>query len=59
MGENDGIDTLGNIIESSVLSPNRNYYGDLHNMGHVMLAYIHDPDHRYLVSRFYVVVFTF
>lgn len=48
--EFEGIDILGNIIEASNLSPNRGYYGDLHNMGHVMISYIHDPDHRFLVS---------
>ncbi|CAG9864099.1 unnamed protein product [Phyllotreta striolata] len=48
--EMEGIDILGNMIESSILSPNRNYYGDLHNMGHVMISYIHDPDHRHLES---------
>ena len=37
-------------MEASILSPNRELYGDLHNMGHVFLSYIHDPDHRYLES---------
>lgn len=37
-------------MESSILSPNRALYGDLHNMGHVFLSYIHDPDHRHLES---------
>ncbi|XP_046384805.1 phenoloxidase 1-like [Ischnura elegans] len=46
--ENEGIDLLGNIIESSVLSINRNLYGDLHNLGHVAIAYVHDPDARFL-----------
>lgn len=48
--EFEGIDILGNMIESSSISPNRDFYGDLHNMGHVFLSYIHDPDHRHLVS---------
>lgn len=48
--EADGIDILGNMIESSILSPNRTFYGDMHNMGHVFISYIHDPDHRHLVS---------
>lgn len=47
--EKDGIDVLGNVMESSILSPNVNFYGDLHNMGHMSLSFIHDPDHRYLV----------
>lgn len=39
---------MGNILESSALSVNRNFYGDLHNMLHVFLGVIHDPDNRYL-----------
>ncbi|XP_067015103.2 phenoloxidase 2 [Anabrus simplex] len=46
--EERGIDILGDLIESSILSINRNLYGDLHNLGHVALAYSHDPDNRYL-----------
>ncbi|XP_076646001.1 phenoloxidase 1-like [Halictus rubicundus] len=46
--EKTGIDVLGNIMEASILSPNPNLYGDLHNMGHVLIGYCHDPDHRYL-----------
>lgn len=37
-------------MESSTLSPNRQLYGDLHNMGHVFISYSHDPDHRNLES---------
>ncbi|XP_049822106.1 phenoloxidase 1-like [Aethina tumida] len=48
--ENEGIDILGNMVESSVISPNRALYGDLHNMGHTCISYIHDPDHRHLES---------
>lgn len=50
LDERTGIDILGNIMESSVLSRNRDLYGDLHNMGHVFLSYAHDPDHRHLES---------
>ncbi|KAL3279080.1 hypothetical protein HHI36_016594 [Cryptolaemus montrouzieri] len=46
--EFEGIDHLGNMVESSILSPNRSFYGDLHNMGHIFISYIHDPDHRHL-----------
>ncbi|XP_031828652.2 phenoloxidase subunit A3 [Nomia melanderi] len=46
--EKDGINILGNIMEASILSPNKNVYGDLHNLGHVAISYCHDPDHRYL-----------
>lgn len=49
--ETEGIDILGNTIENSLLSSNRNLYGDIHNMGHIMLAYVHDPDNRYLVRK--------
>ncbi|XP_067616919.1 phenoloxidase 2-like [Eurosta solidaginis] len=45
-----GIDVLGNMIESSILSPNRSLYGDFHNMGHVFISYSHDPQHRHLES---------
>ena len=50
LDEQKGIDHLGNIIESSILSPNRQLYGDMHNMGHVFISYAHDPDHRHLES---------
>lgn len=50
LDERTGIDTLGNMMESSILSPNRALYGDLHNMGHVFISYSHDPDHRHLES---------
>ncbi|XP_063707043.1 phenoloxidase 2-like [Culicoides brevitarsis] len=45
-----GIDVLGNMIESSILSPNRQTYGDMHNFGHVFLSYAHDPNHKHLES---------
>ncbi|XP_017796963.1 PREDICTED: LOW QUALITY PROTEIN: phenoloxidase 2-like [Habropoda laboriosa] len=48
--EKGGIDVLGNMLEASILSPNMNVYGDLHNFGHVAISYVHDPDHRYLES---------
>jgi len=51
-----GIDVLGNIMEASILSPNQNVYGDLHNLGHVAISYCHDPDHRYLVIEYPIVV---
>lgn len=50
MDEVTGIDLLGNIIESSVISVNRQLYGDLHNYGHVFISFIHDPDHKNLES---------
>ncbi|CAH0713851.1 unnamed protein product, partial [Brenthis ino] len=42
------INLLGNLIESSILSPNPELYGALHNNGHVLTGYIHDPTSRYL-----------
>ncbi|XP_075167145.1 phenoloxidase 2-like [Haematobia irritans] len=48
--ETDGTDILGNIMESTTTSLNRGLYGDWHNMGHVFLAYCHDPDYRHLES---------
>lgn len=48
--EAGGIDILGNIVEASILSVNRDYYGDIHNMGHLAIALAHDPDGRYLVG---------
>lgn len=44
------IDTLGNMLESSILTPNRELYGSIHNNGHSFSAYMHDPEHRYLES---------
>ncbi|XP_049767339.1 phenoloxidase 2-like [Schistocerca cancellata] len=48
--EFEGIDILGNLLEASALSLNPNYYGDLHNFGHVLMGYCHDPDGRHLES---------
>ena len=47
------IDILGNMIEASILSPNPDFYGSLHNNGHLLTGYIHDPADRYLVSVFF------
>ncbi|XP_046386162.1 phenoloxidase 1-like [Ischnura elegans] len=46
--EMGGVDVLGNIIEASILSINRNLYGDMHNLGHVAIGIVHDPDFRHL-----------
>ncbi|XP_065201970.1 phenoloxidase 1-like [Planococcus citri] len=43
-----GIDILGNMIESNILSVNRTEYGNLHNQGHNLISYSHDPDGQYL-----------
>ncbi|XP_043659474.1 phenoloxidase 2 [Drosophila teissieri] len=50
LDEATGIDTLGNMIESSILSPNRVLYGDLHNNGHTFISYAHDPTSKHLES---------
>ncbi|RZF47724.1 hypothetical protein LSTR_LSTR005988 [Laodelphax striatellus] len=46
--EAKGIDDLGNLIEASSISLNRNLYGDMHNLGHVAIGLVHDPDFKYL-----------
>ncbi|XP_067015254.2 phenoloxidase 1 [Anabrus simplex] len=46
--EKNGIDILGNMVEASDLSINKPYYGNLHNMLHMAIANIHDPDFRHL-----------
>ena len=43
-----GIDLLGNIIEASQLTVNRQLYGNLHNMGHNLICLSHDPENRHL-----------
>ncbi|KAK7871345.1 hypothetical protein R5R35_007603 [Gryllus longicercus] len=48
LDEVNGIDILGNIIESSDISVHPNLYGDMHNMGHMFISLSHDPDHRHL-----------
>ncbi|XP_068211328.1 hemocyanin B chain-like [Palaemon carinicauda] len=42
-----GVDKLGDIIESSMYSPNVQYYGALHNMAHIMLGRQGDPHGKY------------
>lgn len=48
LDEATGIDTIGNMLEASTISPNRQLYGNLHNMGHNLVSYVHDPDGRHL-----------
>lgn len=50
LSEDKGIDILGDMIEASMLSPNRPLYGSLHNFGHVLTAACHDPDGRFMES---------
>nr|Q8T115.1 RecName: Full=Hemocyanin subunit C; Flags: Precursor [Scutigera coleoptrata]CAD24086.1 hemocyanin subunit C [Scutigera coleoptrata] len=42
-----GIDELGNIVESSLTSLNRDYYGNLHCYAHVIAGRIADPEGKY------------
>lgn len=42
-----GIDILGNILEASKLSVNPQFYGNLHNLGHSLTAFCHDPEGKY------------
>lgn len=39
LDETRGIDILGNMMEASILTPNSQLYGDLHNMGHVFVSF--------------------
>lgn len=50
LDETNGIDVLGNMMESTIVSPDREYYGNIHNMGHLFIAYAHDPDNRHRES---------
>ena len=59
-----GIDVLGNMVESSsILTPNVDYYGVLHNYGHLAIGFIHDPEYRYnvlnLPDKFAFIFFLF
>ena len=49
--EENAVDIIGNLIESSILSLNPGYYGSLHNKLHMLLAHVHDPDFRFKVSN--------
>ncbi|KAK3917228.1 Phenoloxidase 2 [Frankliniella fusca] len=48
--EEGGADLLGNVIESSSLTPNRQLYGELMNQGHILISLAHDPENRFLES---------
>ena len=48
LDEEKGIDILGDLLENSILTPNLEYYGNLHGHGHNIIGYIHDPDARFL-----------
>ncbi len=48
LADDKGIDILGNAIESTALSPNDQLYGNLHNQGHNIISFAHDPDGKYM-----------
>lgn len=43
LNNEDGIDVLGGMVESSLTSVNPKFYGNLHNYAHVMAGKITDP----------------
>nr|ALF44611.1 hemocyanin [Eriphia verrucosa] len=45
--DSKGINVLGDVIESSMYSPNPQYYGALHNTAHVMLGRQGDPHGKF------------
>jgi Hemocyanin, ig-like domain/Hemocyanin, copper containing domain len=36
------------MMEATDFSLNRQFYGNMHNLLHVAVAFLHDPDHRHL-----------
>ncbi|CAG0906462.1 unnamed protein product, partial [Darwinula stevensoni] len=47
LNSSEGIDILGNMVEANENTPNLAFYGSIHNLFHVFLARIGDPDGRY------------
>nr|AAA96966.2 hemocyanin subunit 6 [Metacarcinus magister] len=47
ISDSHGIDVLGDVIESSLYSPNPEYYGALHNTAHMMLGRQGDPHGKF------------
>lgn len=47
----DGIDILSDTTEASDFSANTSYYGSMHNAGHLLIAFAHDPNNPDAVSR--------
>lgn len=48
--EEGGAELLANTIESTSLSPNEQLYGELTNLGHILISLAADPENRYLES---------
>ncbi|XP_046492976.1 hemocyanin A chain-like [Neodiprion pinetum] len=47
LNDTEGIDMLGSMMEPSMDSPHVEYYGYLHNYGHIMLGQITDPKGKF------------
>nr|CAR94712.1 hemocyanin subunit 2 precursor [Xibalbanus tulumensis] len=47
LNDEHGINILGEIVEASEHSINPDYYGSLHNLAHVMLGRITDPEGKF------------
>lgn len=47
LNSDSGIDDFMNLLESNALSKNPQLYGDLHNSGHSVISFMHDPDMKY------------
>ena len=45
------MDGLGCTVEADGNSVNPEYYGSLHNMGHVVISMMNDPDRRYGIHK--------
>ena len=52
LNDSRGIEVLGDLIEPSFDSKHPEYYGALHNYGHIMLGQITDPKGKFNVCHF-------
>jgi hypothetical protein len=50
LNDSAGIDILGSLVEPSQESAHPEYYGALHNYGHILLGRITDPKGKFDVS---------
>lgn len=50
LNDTQGINILGAMMEPSFDSPHQQYYGALHNYGHIMLGQITDPKGKFNVN---------
>jgi hypothetical protein len=49
LNDTTGINILGSLVEPSQESPHPEYYGALHNYGHILLGQITDPKGKFNV----------